>query len=339
MNPRHNNGIELFKRILYHLAMLSVAFLFGLWYGGRGDNAYGGAALNDGIGRLYTAVDGTDTSITKAMEGRNGDLSNAFHPTNAVIAPSMREEHGIASTVMGGDREACERKLDELDSRYDDRRKPRQDRKRGEGTGVRLFDLYEPEAQCFDEERFGSRSKRRFDSFGDGPKFLCGVDYIASRAKETEGCLVYSVGSNNDIRFERAVRTHMIGCEVHTFDPTIMENDFVGAEYSTFHSWGIGTDGGKEGRAMGGRENIGTRKSFQTIMKDLGHENRTIDILKVRGGIQDNVHFYTVTSNIPFLFHYCHQPDIISSFSIAIFVFHRLIVKDASMPPCRHYST
>lgn len=243
------------------------------------------------------------------MAGQDSDRSNnAFHPTTD-IAASMRDEDGIASTVTGGGRESCDRKLDRLDLRYDDRRKPRQSRKDGGWTGVRLFDLYEPEAQCFDEERFGSDSEHRFDTFGDGPKFVCGVDYVASRAKETDGCLVYSVGSNNDIRFERAVRTHMIGCEVHTFDPTIMENDFVGAEYSTFHPWGLGTDGGKEGQTMGGRANKGMRKSFQTIMKDLGHENRTIDILKVRGGIQDDA------GNVPFLLHYCHHPDAVSFFS------------------------
>ena len=42
------------------------------------------------------------------------------------------------------------------------------------------------------------------------------------------------------------------------------------------------TDGGKEGQVMGGRNNTGIRKSFETIIKDLGHENRTIDVLKVR---------------------------------------------------------
>ena len=39
------------------------------------------------------------------------------------------------------------------------------------------FDIYEPEATCLSEERFGSDT--RYHAFGDGPKFICGVDFIA----------------------------------------------------------------------------------------------------------------------------------------------------------------
>ena len=60
------------------------------------------------------------------------------------------------------------------------------------------FDLYEPEATCLDEERFGTRI--RYDAFGDGPKFICGVDYLAKKAAAAgENCLVYSVGSKNHV--------------------------------------------------------------------------------------------------------------------------------------------
>lgn len=100
-----------------------------------------------------------------------------------------------------------------------------------------------------------------------GPKFVCGVEVLA---KMTNNCLVYSVGSNNDIRFERAVNTYINGCEIHTFDPTMIDTPFVGGKYATFHPWGLGTDGGKE-----------EIMSFETVMKKLGHTNRTIDILKI----------------------------------------------------------
>jgi len=210
---------------------------------------------------------------------------------------------------------SCNEILDKLDIIYNERRLPRQAKSNINWTGVRLFDLYEPEATCFSEERFGSESNVRFDAYGDGPKFVCGVDYIANKATTTasvvgsststttpssedevsstpttattaatnnnKNCLIYSVGSNNDIRFEKAVQAHMSNCEVHTFDPTIEDGDFIGAEYATFHSWGLGTDGGSEGRTMHNRKNVGSRKSFESIIKELGHENRTIDILKV----------------------------------------------------------
>ncbi|KAL3798643.1 hypothetical protein ACHAW5_008398 [Stephanodiscus triporus] len=174
---------------------------------------------------------------------------------------------------------SCAKVLDELDDRFNERRAPRHKKHRG-WEGIKLFDLFEPEATCLSEERFGSESEERFVAFGDGPKFVCGVDIIAAKAK-AEGCLIYSVGSNNDIRFEKAVHTHMEGCEIHTFDPTLEPDDFIGGEYATFHPWGLGTDGGKEGIPMQGRANEGIRKSFKTVMKDLGHEHRTIDILKI----------------------------------------------------------
>jgi len=180
---------------------------------------------------------------------------------------------------------SCEQILNGLDDRYNQRRKPRQSSKEKGWTGIRLFDLFEPEATCFDEERFGSDSEERFDAFGDGPKFICGVDYLAAKAKagsvDKPGCLIYSVGSNNDIRFEKAIRAHMEGCEVHTFDPTIEEDAFIGKEFATFHMWGLGTDNGKEGNTMHGRKDKGTRKSFETLIKELGHENRIIDVIKI----------------------------------------------------------
>jgi len=174
----------------------------------------------------------------------------------------------------------CEKILDTLDKVYNQRRKPRHSKSNVGWNGNLIFDLFEPEATCISEERFGSDSEERYDAFGDGPKFVCGVNHIAAKAKKKD-CLIYSVGSNNDVRFEKAVHTHMKGCEVHTFDPTIAEDAFIGGEYAQFHAWGLGTDNGTEGISMGGLD-TGVRKSFETIIRDLGHDNRTIDILKVR---------------------------------------------------------
>jgi hypothetical protein len=55
---------------------------------------------------------------------------------------------------------------------------------------------------------------------------------------------------------------------------------FVGDMYATFHPWGLVTDGGNEGNAMSGQDKL-IRKSFETTIKDLGHVNCTIDVLKV----------------------------------------------------------
>ena len=66
-----------------------------------------------------------------------------------------------------------------------------------------------------------------------------------------------------------------MGCETHTFDPTI--SHFVGGDYATWHPWGLGVDGVKS--KFENFEWVG--KSFDTVIKELGHQNRTIDILKI----------------------------------------------------------
>jgi hypothetical protein len=171
---------------------------------------------------------------------------------------------------------SCDEKvLDNLDKRFDQQRSERQI-VMNTSMGDRVsFDIYEPEATCFSEERFGSDI--RFSAFGDGPKFICGVDFIAHQtAHRGKKCLVYSVGSNNNVDFEKAVHTFMNGCEIHTFDPTL-STPFVGGQYATFHPWGLGEDG-VEARARG---KVWEGKSFETIIRELGHDNRTIDILKI----------------------------------------------------------
>ena len=75
------------------------------------------------------------------------------------------------------------------------------------------YDYFEPEWNCEDEVRLGSE----IVSSGDGPKFVCGSDVLAS----TEDCIVYSIGSNYDFSFEYAVNRIAPQCEIHTFDGTL----------------------------------------------------------------------------------------------------------------------
>ncbi|KAL3935350.1 MAG: hypothetical protein SGARI_003014 [Bacillariaceae sp.] len=142
-----------------------------------------------------------------------------------------------------------------------------------------IFDLFEPEAVCLAEERFGGTSEQRFVAFGDGPKFVCGVDYLReSYQAKKEDCLVYSIGSNNNILFERAVKQH-IGCEIHTFDPTL-QKPFIGGEYATFHPWGLGKDG-ETIKVKKPTPMSFTTRSLESIMTELGHTQRKIDIFKI----------------------------------------------------------
>eukprot|EP00578_Thalassiosira_sp_NH16_P023566 CAMPEP_0181103446 /NCGR_PEP_ID=MMETSP1071-20121207/14870_1 /TAXON_ID=35127 /ORGANISM="Thalassiosira sp., Strain NH16" /LENGTH=593 /DNA_ID=CAMNT_0023186521 /DNA_START=111 /DNA_END=1892 /DNA_ORIENTATION=+ len=189
--------------------------------------------------------------------------------------------------IGGTSGKSCDDILDNLDKRFNEMRAAR----RNETAKMNLgnvppqlwWDMFEPEATCFTDERFGSNVRKgRYGAFGDGPKFLCGIDSIAKKtARFTdegagERCLVYSIGSNNDISFERAVYDHISGCEIHTFDPTL-NTAFVGDKYATFHDWGVGEDG----QSMSFGEKTWTAKGLETIMQELGHTDRTIDIIKI----------------------------------------------------------
>jgi hypothetical protein len=205
------------------------------------------------------------------------NFSSEQRSISSTLLSNQNNEHVVEQVGSGAHHlSSCDEKvLDNLDKRFDQQRSERRI-VMNTSMGDRVsFDIYEPEATCFSEERFGSDV--RYRAFGDGPKFICGVDFIARQsAHQGRKCLVYSVGSNNNVDFEKAVHTFMNGCEIHTFDPTLSK-PFVGGQYATFHPWGLGEDGvaGK----VGGK--VWEGKSFETIIRKLGHENRTIDILKI----------------------------------------------------------
>lgn len=131
-----------------------------------------------------------------------------------------------------------------------------------------IFDPFLPEWVCDSDERLGSYGSRH-EAFGDGPKFVCGIDTLKGRP-----CLVYSIGSNNDYRFEATISSIHPHCEIHTFDPTL-RSPFKGANVSTFHDSGLGA---APVRAQGWRLKL---KSLKDMMTELGHTGRKLDLLKV----------------------------------------------------------
>jgi len=204
--------------------------------------------------------------------------SRAAAPTTTFFPEINSSESSAAASTP---KDACLSNIKMLDATFDERRRQRRALPAKTVEVLMYFDPYEPEAVCFHEERFGLREGLpRYVAYGDGPKFICGVDFLAARNKEKKErgeppCLVYSVGSANNVGFEAAV-TQYTQCEVHTFDPTLTK-PFVGDKYATFHPWGLGNDGE---HVTFGASNF-TTKSLETIVKDLGHTGRTIDVLKI----------------------------------------------------------
>lgn len=132
------------------------------------------------------------------------------------------------------------------------------------------FDPFEPTYTCHSERRVGVL-------YGDGGKFVCGEQHYF----QARSCLVYSVGSAGDARFEADV-VKRYGCEVHTFDPTGDTAEYESAVANAgarMHPWGLGVTGTKLRNPITGRDN--DLLSVPAILDRLNHANRRIDVFKI----------------------------------------------------------
>ncbi|CAG5125761.1 unnamed protein product, partial [Candidula unifasciata] len=95
-------------------------------------------------------------------------------------------------------------------------------------------------------------------------------------------CLVYSFGINREYQFDDAMAK--MGCEVHMFDPSMKEKDHMRGT-AAFHNMGISsynTDAFLPRRDDYVKDNQTWKmRTVKTIMKELGHENRVIDVFKM----------------------------------------------------------
>lgn len=108
---------------------------------------------------------------------------------------------------------------------------------------------WEPSYACFTAVRLGCP--------GDGGKWVCDPDRYLGGG---EPCVVYSVGSNDEFSFERAVHAMNPRCEIHSFDPTVT-NPRNQPSYVTLHPW-----------ALGGWDNdADSMYTIPTMMRKLGH--------------------------------------------------------------------
>lgn len=131
--------------------------------------------------------------------------------------------------------------------------------------------FYSPGFTCPEEERIGR--------LGDGGKWMCDPYRVWSRqfvnlsTKPTvPPVLVYSIGSNNDWGFEDSVLAdgRCPYCEIHTFDHTINANTQK-PDVVNFHKIGLAAKD-EAGKNL---------KTLPTLIKELGHENRRIEIFKI----------------------------------------------------------
>ncbi|XP_046556314.1 probable methyltransferase-like protein 24 [Haliotis rubra] len=96
-------------------------------------------------------------------------------------------------------------------------------------------------------------------------------------------CLVYSFGIWKDWSFDDAMGN--VGCEVHSFDPSIGKASFNRSKNVHFHDLGLS---GKDSDTYVPTKDIYVNKTttwkirrLKTIMEMLGHTKRHLDILKI----------------------------------------------------------
>ena len=121
---------------------------------------------------------------------------------------------------------------------------------------------WEPAISCQHERRIGS--------WGDGGKWVCDPHRIPK--KPTNSCIVYSVGSNNEFDFEEGILADISPeCEIHTFDPTVGDSpsNLPAHGKILFHPWGLAD------------QTEGPYKTLSTIVDELGHTGKEIDIFKI----------------------------------------------------------
>lgn len=114
---------------------------------------------------------------------------------------------------------------------------------------------------------------------------VCWNYYSPHRIAKEKDCLVYSIGSNGNVMFEKGVKEE-IGqhCEIHTFDMTTYNKrnghfDQALKPYATFHAWGLGTQ--KQADHYAKTKKGPAFKTLEQTVQELGHAGRRIDIFKI----------------------------------------------------------
>ena len=150
------------------------------------------------------------------------------------------------------------------------------------GGSASIFDYFEPDFSCPYERRLGIPA-----AVGWKSKWVCDPHRLAlnndndddnnnadNNSTSTDNkCLIYSVKSE-DFHFETAIHDFMAGyhqtCEIHTFNANPVSSTKKPPSSVTVHNWGISSTSQPT-----------KSKSLKETIETLGHQGRTIDILKM----------------------------------------------------------
>ncbi|KAI2502619.1 methyltransferase domain-containing protein [Fragilaria crotonensis] len=131
---------------------------------------------------------------------------------------------------------------------------------------------WDPDFSCMFEDSIGQ-------SEADGHKWVCDPHRLRSK----DDCLIYSIGCNGQIEFERDMHRVAPNCEIHIFDPTdysksMWDNGLNGTNY---HAWGLKPSTGFDLSQVQDKVKDLTFKTLTESMEQLGHIGRRVDVFKI----------------------------------------------------------
>ncbi|XP_015918887.1 probable methyltransferase-like protein 24 [Parasteatoda tepidariorum] len=130
--------------------------------------------------------------------------------------------------------------------------------------------ILHPQAPCQTIQILGGK-KGRNKKF-DGDKVIC----LEPGPGLGEDCIVYSFGISNDWSFDESIHDKF-GCQVYSFDPSMGIEDHDHTKDIHFFNMGVGEFDGK----INVGDQMWNMRTLDTIIHQLGHKNRTIDVLKL----------------------------------------------------------
>ncbi|XP_048236394.1 probable methyltransferase-like protein 24 [Haliotis rufescens] len=96
-------------------------------------------------------------------------------------------------------------------------------------------------------------------------------------------CIAYSFGVYTEWEFDETMG--FMGCETHSFDPSVKWDDHIHKGVVHFHKMGIGAEDTDDYRPVPGmyvrKPQVWKMRTLPSIMKMLGHQDKVIDVLKV----------------------------------------------------------
>ena len=118
-------------------------------------------------------------------------------------------------------------------------------------------------------------------------KYVCNPARLVYDGKENDdssSCLIYSFGCAGDFSFEDEIfKMHNKQCEIHVFDPAKAweRKDDIPNKNIHYHAWGLRSTYDESKSVVWPKGRGGGFKTFPETLDVLGHNNRTIDILKI----------------------------------------------------------